>query len=104
MTIAFTAHACGLARALLTRRGESGPGMRRGTPTDQTARGRPERWRVVMDFWYERVIRELIDVNEEASALRRLAEQVSGPPGAEDADDDEEQHGGTDHQPDRSLG
>jgi hypothetical protein len=57
-----------------------------------------------MDFWYERVIREMIDINEEASALRRLAEQVSPPAGADDADDDEQQHGGADHEPGRSLG
>lgn len=42
-----------------------------------------------MDFWYERAIRELIDVNEEARELIEKAERASPPP-AEPVDEDEE--------------
>jgi hypothetical protein len=30
----------------------------------------------MMDFWYERVIREMIDINEEATELLKKAEQT----------------------------
>jgi hypothetical protein len=43
-----------------------------------------------MDFWYERVIREMLDVNEEATERRREAEEASGPAIPEPADDDNE--------------
>ena len=57
-----------------------------------------------MDFWYERVLRELFDIDDEASELRRLAERASPPAPAQDAHEEQDQHGGADHEPDRSLG
>jgi len=57
-----------------------------------------------MDFWYERVLRELFDIDDEASELRRLAERASPPAPAQDADEGQDQRGGADHEPDRSLG
>jgi hypothetical protein len=55
-----------------------------------------------MDFWYERVIREMFDINEEATELRRRA-ATSRPPSAKKADDEDEQDGAADHEPDRPL-
>jgi hypothetical protein len=44
----------------------------------------------MMDFWYERAIRELTDVNEEATELLRKAREASLPPPPPDAEDEEE--------------
>lgn len=57
-----------------------------------------------MDFWYERVIREMFDINEEATELRRRADAASRSWSAEDADEEDEQDGRPDDDPDRSLG
>jgi hypothetical protein len=57
-----------------------------------------------MDFWYERVIREMFDINEEATELRRRAEAASRPWRAEEPDDEDEQDGRPHDEPDRPLG
>jgi hypothetical protein len=42
-----------------------------------------------MDVWYELALREMSDVNERATDLRREAERLPPPPG-DDADEDDE--------------
>jgi hypothetical protein len=44
----------------------------------------------VMDFWYDRAMRELADLNEEATELRREAEQTLPLPPAQHADEEDE--------------
>lgn len=44
----------------------------------------------VMDFWYERAIYELADLNEEATKLRREAATTLPIPASEPADQEEE--------------
>jgi hypothetical protein len=43
-----------------------------------------------MDFWYERAIREMADLNEEATELRREAEETLALPSVEHADEEDE--------------
>jgi hypothetical protein len=43
-----------------------------------------------MDFWYDRAMRELADLNEEATELRRRAEETLSPPPAQHADEEDE--------------
>jgi hypothetical protein len=43
-----------------------------------------------MDFWYERAIYELADLNEEATKLRREAAATLPTPASEPADQEEE--------------
>ena len=43
-----------------------------------------------MDFWYDRAIRELADLNEEASELRRQAEETLPLPPSQAADEEGE--------------
>jgi hypothetical protein len=43
-----------------------------------------------MDFWYDRAMRELVDLNEEATELRRRAEEMLPPPPAQHADEEDE--------------
>jgi hypothetical protein len=44
----------------------------------------------MMDFWYERAIYELADLNEEATKLRREAAKTLPTPTSEPADQEEE--------------
>ena len=44
----------------------------------------------MMDFWYERAIRDLAGFDDEASELRREAEETLTRPSAEQADEDDE--------------
>ena len=43
-----------------------------------------------MDFWYDRAMRELADLNEEATELRRRAEESLPSPPAQHADEEDE--------------
>lgn len=43
-----------------------------------------------MDFWYERAMYELADLNEEATKLRREAATTLPTPASEPADQEEE--------------
>jgi hypothetical protein len=42
-----------------------------------------------MDFWYERAIREMADLNEEATELLRDAEATLALPGEQTDDEDQ---------------
>ncbi len=43
-----------------------------------------------MDFWYDRKLYEMADLNEEATELRREAEEALPIPSAEQADQEDE--------------
>jgi hypothetical protein len=44
----------------------------------------------MMDFWYDRAIYEMADLNEEATELRRDAGEELPPPSIEQADEEDE--------------
>lgn len=44
----------------------------------------------MMDFWYDRAIYEMADLNEEATGLRREAEEALSIPSTEQADEEDE--------------
>jgi hypothetical protein len=65
-------------------------GLGCGEPTGRRDERRETTPMTMMDFWYERAIRELADLNEEATELRREAEETLSLRSAEQADEDEE--------------
>src|SRR5512145_1626959 len=82
-----------LARPLLTERRQVKPRGRLGVwLTDRRARrGRPgDTAMTMMDFWYDRAIYEMADLNEEATELRRDAAETLGPPAFEQADQEDD--------------
>jgi hypothetical protein len=44
----------------------------------------------MMDFWYDRAIYEMADLNEEATELRRDAAEALGPAAFEQADQEDD--------------
>jgi hypothetical protein len=70
---------------------------------ESTGRHSERRETTTMDFWYERAIRELLDIDDEATELQREAEEASWTAALEYADEDESEHGSADHEPDRAL-
>lgn len=45
---------------------------------------------IVMEFWYERAIYEMVDLNEEATELRREAAETLRSPSAEPTEQDDD--------------
>jgi len=81
----------GLARRLLYLARHGKPGrLGHGEPTGRRGSAGETTAMAAMDFWYDRAMRELADLNEEATELRRRAEETLPPPPAQHADEEDE--------------
>lgn len=61
-----------------------------GEPTGRRGAGAGDNAMTTMDFWYARAIYEMADLNEEATELRREAEDALPVPSAEQPDEEDQ--------------